>query len=162
MENVLAVSRTPKFLAGGLQLQRGIKLRYLFEGASWLRPAVGRGESVFPYLRLVLADKDAKRGRFNMKEKRLAEMYTAGLAISGEHPDAKNLVDWKAPQAAKPAGGRKRGDGARAVRVRVCARAPGAHMRARPSLGAAASLRPSAPPAHSLPHRPAEHRRGDD
>lgn len=39
----------------------------------WARQALERGESLYPYMRLLMPSKDSDRRRFGLKEKRIAE-----------------------------------------------------------------------------------------
>jgi DNA ligase-4 len=62
-----------------------------------LQSARGRGESLFPYFRLLLPHLDSERGRYQIK---LADIYIRALAIDDDSHDAKRLKHFKDPETA--------------------------------------------------------------
>jgi hypothetical protein len=71
------------------------------------------GESLFPYFRLLMSQLDGSRKNFNLREKRLAEIYGAVFGIPKTSPDYEKLINFTDPLKVGNRSGRAYGSAAK-------------------------------------------------
>ncbi|SCV68522.1 BQ2448_643 [Microbotryum intermedium] len=55
------------------------------------------GPDTYPVVRLLLPDRDTRRGNYNLKEQKLAKALLKTMGMSTEVKDARALINWKVP-----------------------------------------------------------------
>ncbi|KDE09821.1 hypothetical protein MVLG_00219 [Microbotryum lychnidis-dioicae p1A1 Lamole] len=55
------------------------------------------GPDTYPVVRLLLPDRDTRRGNYNLKEQKLAKALLKTMGMSTEIKDARALINWKVP-----------------------------------------------------------------
>lgn len=56
---------------------------------------VQEGESLFPYMRLLLPELDRERQTYGLKAATIAKLLIECLGLESRHSDARKLLDWR-------------------------------------------------------------------